>query len=63
MSDEPLFRGTTVYLAAALASALKCAGDVAVNRGLESDGTKFSDAKPHADWDGGYGNPVRHCIC
>lgn len=53
-----MFRGTTVYLAAVLAAALKCAGDVAVNRGLEADGGKFSDAKPHADWDGGHGNPV-----
>jgi hypothetical protein len=59
VAEEPLFRGTTVYLAAVIACALKCAGDVAVNRGLESDGAKFADAKPHADWDGGFGNAVR----
>lgn len=57
VSEEPLFRGTVTYLANAVAFALKCAGDVAVNRGLEADGQKFADAKPHADWDGGYGNP------
>jgi hypothetical protein len=58
VSEEPLFRGTTVYLGAAIAAALKYVGDVTVNKGLQSDGEKFDDARPHAEGDGGYGNPV-----
>lgn len=71
MSEEVLFRGTSVYLGAIITATLNYAGDVAVNRGVQADGAKYADAKPHADWDGGYGNPVRavavaavcDCVC
>jgi hypothetical protein len=63
VTEESLFKGSTVYLASAIACALKCAGDVASNRGLESDGEKFAQAKPHADINEGKGNPVCVCIC
>ena len=56
---EPLFKGTTVYLASVMACALKSAGEIASNRGLESDGEKFAQAKPHAEDSEGRGNPVR----
>ncbi len=60
--QEPLFKGTTVYLAATLACALKAAGEIASNRGLESDGEKFAQAKPHAPDVEGHGNPVWQCL-
>ncbi len=59
MISEPLFAGTNVYLGACIACALKSAGEIASNRGLESDGKKFSHAKPHLDDGEGKGNPVR----
>jgi hypothetical protein len=58
VEQEPLFKGTTVYLGEVLGSALKSVGDVAYNKGLESDGQRFAQAKPHIDLGDGAGNPV-----